>query len=80
MTLPVVPAISASDVRALRGLAQRGGGPLSPLRSARLIEYGLAKVHPDYLGDEQRFCLTGKGKVWLHNRGKLPGVKKLSSP
>lgn len=69
--------LSASDVRALRGLCQRGGGPLSKSRAELFIAAGLAAPHPHYhltYPDEQhpRYLLTGKGRVLLHKRGKLP--------
>lgn len=66
------PTLTASDVRALRGLHQRGGGPLSPGRSARLIGLGLAEPHPS--APDRRYRLTGKARVLLHTRGKLPGA------
>lgn len=64
--------LTASDVRALRSLHQRGGGPLSPWRSARLMGLGLAEPHPS--DPLRRYRLTSKARVLLSNRGKLPGA------
>jgi hypothetical protein len=69
--------LSASDIRALRGLCQRGGGPLSKSRAERFVAAGLAAPHPHYHltypeAPAPHYCLTGKGRVLLHNRGKLP--------
>lgn len=69
-------ALSASDRRALRGLRQRNGGPLSVERAERFTRLGLVRPLPHvsecYPGRSPAYALTTAGVASLESAGGLP--------
>lgn len=70
--------LSASDVRALRGLCQRGGGPLTPARAERfqaegLVDGGAPRCgRPECTDCGRHYRLTRHGWSLLADRRQLP--------
>ncbi len=72
----IVVDTTASDLRALRGLTQRGGGLLTAAKVVKLTSLGLVVYADDYAETypeaPPHYRLTLAGRALLRERGLVP--------